>query len=529
MKKIYLYAALICSALFGCTKNFEEINTPPTKPVTASTEELFNGVISSLPISAGEYSVMNSWVYAITQQGALGGGHPYNFDNARDGLWNTYYQSLANYRLIQSRIEASSNPASMNNLSAMLKTLMAYKTFKNTNYFGNIPYSKAGDGPLNGASGYKVSYDKQQDIYTSMLADLKWAVDNFSAGGGQYSPGAYDTFLKGDIAKWSKFANSLRLYVAVTMYDKNSALAGPQIAEALAKPLLVEGEDIGLWPSLIPNLEFQWRNWSFVESCNLRMGSTMWNLFSNNNNTDGTGIFDLRGKLFFETNGSNNWVPIPQNLSTVVEAGSPYNSSKRNSAANWSDKGGSNYSSFNFNIAADQKYIPELMLTAAQVHFLKAEAYNRGLGVPANQNTAKTEYEAGVKSSLAMWKKIAFNTPAWYVDKPAQETLIPTDLTQVLTNSKVAYDIANPAGSLLKIYSQLWIDQYRQPSDAWTLLRRTGGKTPMETVNASNYTGQYGNLYRFRYPDGEQSYNNVNWAAETGGSDLTSKKIWIQP
>ncbi|QBQ42469.1 SusD/RagB family nutrient-binding outer membrane lipoprotein [Sphingobacterium psychroaquaticum] len=528
-RKHLIYIGILCYSLVGCTKDFVEINTPPKDPVTASNEELLNGIISSLPMTAGEYSVINSWIYPITQQGVVAGSHHYNFDNARDGLWETYYQALASYRLLETRIATDPVPASKNNLHAMIKTLMAYRTFKTTNYFGNIPYSKAGFAPAKDPAGYKVSYDKQEDIYTAILTDLKWAVDNFSTAAGQYSPGAYDTFFKGDITKWIKFANSLRLQVAITMHHKNPTLAGPQIVESLAKPLLEKGDDVGLWPAQIPGLQFQWRQWSFVQDCNLRLGSTMWNLLSDNNSTDGSGIFDLRARLFFETNGTDLWAPIPQNQNPIVEIGTPYDVKVRNNSGNWNNKGGNHYSAFNLNFANDIEYIPELILTAAQVYFLKAEAYNRGLGVTANQATAKAEYEKGVESSLTMWKKVAFNTSKWVQDKPTAENLSTQELNDVLQNTKVAYVVGDPANSLLKIYAQLWIDQYRQPFDSWTLLRRTGGKTPMATLNASNYTNTYGSLNRFRYPDNEQSYNNENWKAETGSSDLNSKKIWIQP
>src|SRR5262249_10169620 len=142
---------------------------------------------------------------------------------------------------------------------------------------------------VEGSAAFNASYDNQSDIYAGVLADLKWAVDNFSTSSSQYSVGNYDTFLGGDISMWTKFANSLRLRVAVTMYNKNSALAGPQITEALSKPLLADGDNIGLWPSKITGLTFQWREWSFSANCYLRMGTTMWSQMSSNNNTDGSG------------------------------------------------------------------------------------------------------------------------------------------------------------------------------------------------------------------------------------------------
>ncbi len=409
----------------------------------------------------------------------------------------------------------------------MLKTIMAYKTFKTTNYFGDMPYTEGGYAPIEISAGYKPAYDKQSDLYTAILADLKWAVDNFSTDASQYSVGSSETFLKNDIGMWTKFANSMRLYVAVSMYDKDNAAAGAAIAEALTKPLLEDGNDIGLWPAKIPQLEFQWRQWSFSANCYLRMGSTMWNLMSSNNNTDGSGIFDPRCTIFFEPNNAGKWAAYPQNPETSVptEGGGPYNSDNRDK--DWSNKGEGNiYSPVNYYFEKDTKSIPELMLTAAQVHLLKAEVYNRGMGVAANQATAETEYNAGVTASVNMWKSIANASPVWVVNKPAA-TATSGELNTLLSNPLVKYDAGDAAGSLKKIYAQLWIDQYRQPWDAWLLLRRTGGMTPMSPDHTDYYSSNFGTYNRFVYPTTEADYNSVNWKAATGGSDVNTKKIWV--
>jgi hypothetical protein len=518
-------AALIC--LGSCKKNFETINAPWKDPTTASIPELFNGVISSMPLTAGEQSVFNAWIYPITQQGMItSGSYPYN--NANTAAWNNYYGALANYRLIQSLISASADSSSMTNVLAMLKTIMAYKTIKNTNYYGNMPYTNAGKAPLENSKAFVTTYDNQSDIYASVLTDLKWAVDNLNVSSSQYSVGAYDTFLGSDVAMWKKFANSLRLRVAVTMYNKNTSLAGAQIAEALTKPLLADGDNIGLWPSKIAGLKFEWREWSFSANCYLRMGSTMWGLMSGTNATDGSGIFDQRAKYFFETNNAGEWAAYPQNptASTPTEGGAPYDKSVR--YTNWANKGAACiYSPFNVYFEQDMSYIPELMLTAAEVHFLKAEAYNRGMGVTASSATAKTEYESGVTASLNFWTSIAYNSPVWAVNKPASATATATQISTLLTN--VAYNLVTPATALKQIYAQEWIDMYRQPWDAWTLLRRTGGATPMSATNAAYYTSNFGIYNRFTYPDNEVSYNHDSWLAATGGSDLASGKIWIMP
>ncbi|WP_308199046.1 SusD/RagB family nutrient-binding outer membrane lipoprotein [Chitinophaga sedimenti] len=373
-------------------------------------------------------------------------------------------------------------------------------------------------------------YDKQEDIYAAVLTDLKWAVDNLSTGADQYSVGAYEMLFKGDVAMWVKFANSLRLQVALTMYDKNQALATTHVTEALAKPLLVQGEDVGMWPAKIPGLKFEWRQWSFSANCYLRMGSTMWNLMSDNNNTDGSGIFDLRARVFFEPNNAGQWVAFPQNpvTGTTSEGGAPYDYDKRTKV--WGDKGAGNvYSPFNFYFEQDITTIPEPMLTAAQVYFLKAEAYNRGIGTAANPALAKAAYDAGITSSLNMWKGIAFASSVWTVAKPAAAAATPAEVTAVTTNVKTAYNLATPATALRQIYAQYWIDAFRQPWDAWTLKRRSGDKTPMSADNPAYYTANFGTYLRFVYPQEEFNFNNENWKKETNAKDVNTTKIWLMP
>lgn len=511
----------------ACTKNFEKINTPHKDATNATTPELYNLVVSSLPLTGGEQSVFNSWIYPITQQAIVTSG-AYPYDNAKSAVWSNYYQTLANYRLLEQRIADSASDR-FDNLYAMLKTIMAYKTYKTSNYYGDMPLEGAGYAPLKGASSYKVPYESQKDIYTSILTDLDWAIAHFTTSGNQYSVGAYETFLDGDIATWIKFANSLRLEVAVTMYDKDATTAGPEIKAALDKPLLSDGEDIGLWPQKINGLKFDWRQWSFSANCYLRMGSTMWNLMSDGNATDGSDIFDPRCKIFYEPNNAGKWAAYPQNppTGTPAEGGAPYDTKR---FTDWDNKGaGCIYSPVNLYFEQDIENVPELMLTAAQVHLLKAEVFNRGLGVTANQSTAKAEYEAGIKASVNMWTSIAYNSPIWEEGKPGAATVSGTVLSALLANAKVKYDPSDVSGSLKKIYAQLWIDQYRQPWDAWTLQRRTGNKTPMSSSNTNYYNTNFAGKVRFVYPDDEQSYNTLNWRAATNGSDLNTNKIWIMP
>ena len=227
-------------------------------------------------------------------------------------------------------------------------------------------------------------------------------------------------------------------------------------------------------------------------------------------------------------------MPYPQNpLTPITDGGDPdpYSTERDPGNKGWSaDKTGNLYSDYNYYWGRDgiingsTGACPEIFMSAAETNFLVAEAYARGAGVPQNSASAQTAYTAGVTASLTFWKGMAFNSSVWVVNKPASATPTSAEISSVLTNSKVAWNSQN---ALSLIYAQEWIDLFRQPWVAWTLLRRTGGATPMDQTNPAGYTQNYGSLQRYQYPADEQNLNNANWKAATGGSDLTSTKIWI--
>lgn len=518
-------------ALPSCTKKFETINTPWNGSPTATIPQIYVAFVSNLAQGDAQVSY-NSWTYSITQQAIVYTKPDYSYGNDGSEDWSKFYHNLSNYNAMMGIIAAQPDTSIYTNVKAMVKVLKAYQAIKLSNFYGDMPYSDAGKAIYYGTSNYTPTYDKQQSIYLSCLDDLKWAVDNFNTTDpNQFSLGSNDLVLQNNIPQWIEFANSLRLRIAVTMYDKDQADATSQITDALSKPLLdADNTNVGLYPGTnIPNMDLGARSYSFGTECRLRMGTTMWNLMSSTNAQDGSGIFDPRCQIFFEPNNEGMWNPFPQNptTSTPAEGGDPYNQGNRKT--NWPDKNGNNgtqniYADFNYYWAVDTN-IPELFMTAAEVHFLKAEIYARGIaGVAVSAASAQTEYNAGATASIDFWTNQAINSQIWVINKP---TGLP-DLTAFFANPIVAFDVADPSGvGLSQIYAQEWIDMFRQPWEAWTLMKRTGGLTPMDLTNSNYYTQTYGSLIRYKYPDSEKQYNEKNYNAETGGNDQASTKIWI--
>jgi len=533
--------ALITGTLGSCTKNFQKENASYSGPASATLPQLYSGIGANLDRVAniGEDNAAARWLYPITQLGAVYAVSDYPF--VQGTIWSEFYSNLPAMNQMLTTMTTSPDSATYINAEAMVKVLRAYEAIELSNFYGAIPYSKAGKAFSGSTTDLTAPYDSQQQVYLSCLNDLAWAVNHFNTNSNQFSFGSSE-FLFGanihSIDQWRKFANSLRLRYALTIYDKDNADAAPIIADALTKPLLTDAvqDVVGLYQTNIPGISFDidgaGRDAFFRQESRARMGSTLWNLFSDNNNTDGSGIFDLRCKIFFEVNGNNEWVPYPQNpVTPIADGGSPdpYNTDRD---ADWSaDKTGNLYSDYNYywgrdgNISGSTDACPEIFMSAAETDFLVAEAYAKGAGVTQNYALAQAAYTAGVTASLTFWKNMAYNSSVWVVNKPTSATPTPAELTAVLTNPKVAFTNAN---ALSRIYAQEWIDLFRQPWVAWTLMRRTGYGTPQDTSNPAGYTQNYGSLQRYQYPADEKQFNNANWSAATnGGNDLTSTKIWI--
>ena len=92
-----------------------------------------------------------------------------------------------------------------------------------------------------------------------------------------------------------------------------------------------------------------------------------------------------RTRIFFEPNAEETWVAFPQipEVATPQSGGEPYNKDRRDAA--YANKGTQNiYSSVNFYLIRDEKDVPEILMTSAEVKFLWAEIFLRGIGVAAD-------------------------------------------------------------------------------------------------------------------------------------------------
>jgi hypothetical protein len=529
-KKAFLLIFAASSLLFSCTKNFQELNTRPDRPASTTIAPLMNGVISTLILPWQEQAAVHvDWMYPATQlagESALSG---YLLANGSNEIWTNYYTALQNINLIQDNINTVTDKESMKNIQAILYVLRAYKTFRVTDVFGDVPFLKAGKTYTGNIASFRPAYDPQNVIYDTLLSNLKWAVDNINpdpmaktAAGNLYaSLGAEETFFGNDLTKWQKFANSLLLRYSMQIIEKDAATATPYITYAINKNLFIDdGSDVGIWPASFGGLDIASRPWSFGSGGTgyLRISSTMWNMVADG--TDSSSIFDPRGFVFADTNGLGKWAPYTIGIATADKI-NPYDFS-----SGVSNKKGCLFSPFNFYLVRDEHYIPELIMTAAETHFLKAEAMIRGIGTSQSTAAANSEYIAGITASVTLWENIAKNTNTteapWSTAQPKNYT--PAQLVPLLANAKVKFT-GDDAANLKKIYAQEWLDNFRQPWLAFNLWRRTGA-TP--TDPAAVIDASHASFYRLPYPQDEAVNNTDNYNAQIAkmATNGTNVKVW---
>ena len=180
MKIVNILTLILFTVIFtSCKKDFEKIDTNPQGITVASDGALFNGVVQSLLLTGNEqFYVNNEILYRQTQQAALTTAAWGNYTIGTEDIWSNYYKTLPSARELEKRFKSYAPSSSVTNMEAMLKITLAYKTFKLTDLFGDIPYSEAGFG-FQDLKYLHPKYDRQHDIYLSLLDDLKWAAEKY--------------------------------------------------------------------------------------------------------------------------------------------------------------------------------------------------------------------------------------------------------------------------------------------------------------------------------------------------------------
>lgn len=139
----------------------------------------------------------------------------------------------------QMSLKDEETAATYTRIHAMMQALVVYMGITDTDFYGSMCYSEAYRARYGGT--LKPKYDTQEELFKQFYDELKKATDDLTndvvVNGktiSQVSLGNQDFVYKGDVAKWAKFANSLKLKLAVRLLNADPAKAKTIAQEAVA-------------------------------------------------------------------------------------------------------------------------------------------------------------------------------------------------------------------------------------------------------------------------------------------------------
>lgn len=531
MKKLMIYSAIVSFVLLaGCTKNFDELNTNPTQAsatafdpnlLLVSSELNYVGAIQGY---GGALLFQSMWAQVLADAeypAYYSNGDKYvassNILTYNASVWGNCYTGAGNAQEIINLTATKDNLSNLRGIAVIMKMLNLELI---TDNYGDVPFSQA----VQAKTGVLTPvYDKQQDIYNSLLNTLDSVIPTLDASKAKPTN---DIIYGGDIAQWKKFGYSLMLRAAMRLTKADLATAKTYAEKAYAG---------GTFASVADN--------AFITFDNA-------NGYSNGNSGAlvvaedytqvrwGKGIIDRLKAANDPRLPVIAEVPLPGNINSAnkslagistpaLQQGMPNGYDANGGATDITNApgypgatgtgtdankvGGYSRPTSALYLALNT---PGFILTYAETELLLAEAAVRGFSVGAS---AATHYANGLSAALQTYGTLNGTTPI----TPAQAD------TYAAANG---LDVSTTDNSLAQINTQFWITTGTlfNFEEAWTNWRRSGYPVLTPVNYVGNFTG--GVIPRRQeYPTGEASTNGANLSAAISalsGGDLWTSHVW---
>lgn len=431
-----------------------DINVDPNNPSQASLSGLLSGSQVGFAFAlGGEGTRMPA---SIVQHYAGHRAQPLDYaqyritSSATDGTWTALYNTLMDMKELENKAAASGSQAYV----GVSKLLQAHAFSVITDMFGDVPFSEA----LQGRTNITPAYDKQENIYPALITMIDEGLTALSAGTETISG---DVVYGGDVAKWKKYGNSLKLRLLNHLSSRQPNAAANFLA---SNPSLIETsvDDAKVaFGSVAANANPIYQFDVLSGRSDQAVSSTIVDKMK--------ALSDPRVGVYFE--------PVANNVLGLKGQylGNAPGNDEEDSKKNRYSRVGSAYASIK---------APVVLMSAAEVNFIKAEVYHR-----ASDLRAQAAYQAAITQDFAA---LGLSSSA----------------AAYLANANVAYN-----GTLQRIMEQKWITMFQASYESWVDWRRTG--FPVLTPAASNATSNVipRNL---PYPDVEINSNRANLVAGPG-------------
>lgn len=386
-------------------------------------------------------------------------------------------------------------------ISAMAAILKVASMHQVADYYGPIPYSQVGQN-------LSVTYDSLEDVYNSFFEELGTAIDALHAYRQSYTTilAEHDYMFGGDVIKWIRFANSLRLRLAMRVVYADAALAQSEAEKSLndAVGVITSASD----RALLAKSSVPYHHHPVYEiNQNFNNGDTQ---MAASMDVYLNGYSDPRREIYFKPAADGAFHGVRNGVH----------------AENWT-----NYRNPAGKVSApnSEKY-DIVWLHASEVAFLRAE-YELRWGSAA---AAKEYYEQGIALSF---EETGATGAAAYM---ANNTAVPANFKDnvssnsinALSDITIAWEAdADFEENLERIMTQKWLAIFPNGCEAWAEYRRTGYPKLLPVVNndSNGAVSTELQIRRVPYPHDEFSTNAAGVAsgiAKLGGLDNVGTKLW---
>jgi hypothetical protein len=485
-----LLAALVTLAVLvgGCDSRFEDVNANPNEPEDVPPGLLLPNIIrSAVNTSVNESFSTGNLVAQYTAKVSFATDID-RYDWSGVGYWNAYYDDLRNVEEMIRIAQAQERP----NVEGVGLVLKSWIFSMLTDAYGDVPYSESLRVLETGEN--TPAYDAQEAIYRGLLADLEAANRRLDPARAQPVQG--DILYDGDVLKWKKLANALRLRLLMRLSEKQGAIEGVDVAGTF-QAIVADPAQYPVFTTNADNAALAYltsrpNEWPVHT---IRVGSFRTYRMSQTLTSQLKALDDPRLSTFADPTvasvdaGTPAFEGVPNGLTD--DASNEYN-------------GGRDFqSSLNTTRYFESPNAAQgLIMTYAEVLFLRAEAAARGW----TAEDAQSLYESGIAASMTQYGQ---SVPSGYLEQDA-----------------VRYPTGDAERAIAQINRQKWIALFFTGLEGWFNWRRTG--VPALEPSVSNVNSDRIPV-RFRYPESEQSLNAENYqkAVDTQGADNINTAIWL--
>ncbi len=444
-----------------------------------------------------------------------------------DSQWDNLYSALTQLRKLESLYnEESTGQQEQDEAFLLAARLQVYDFFAATvDVFGDMPFSKACTLPLtNDVQQSYAPYDKAEDIYRTILSKLKEMAPRFRTIPVPRNFSTQDFINWGDMDKWERYANSLRLRLAMRVASQGELA---EEGRAIIKEILEN-------PTEYPLIEEQANNVFITNQksgqLNFTAGSGLGDWVTNrlasgpvidrmlshgNYNMESSdpltgtyveGTDDPRILLYYNpvkivnrnTGQTDEHRYLGTDVSVSDELTEYYNSQAEDELIT-SNKGFSQITQNGFFWQNDK--FDMLIMASPEIHFIKAEAYAMGYGVAQDMTRAEEEFKTAVSQSIRLW---------YYYDsigtgENTRRYEAPTD-EAIAAFADARWKSSDYTDKLDAIITQKWVHfAFLVSREAWSDLRRTGYPSGLVFPEVAGTIPNVPN--RWRYPTTEVNYN----------------------